>query len=686
MADKRIKDLTNTAAESDIASGNYFALDGSAGTKKLDSTTLLTKTAQNALSGNVAQAFDPTRTNVNPYKAGESVAYDGKTYTFKVDHYGAWVDADAVAFNDMADKINAVAKEFTPTYNFNASFPSDQTPAGKSFSNLYLPKGYIFKINAVGTWTHFYVNVTINGNETAIYDIVSGTDYTYIFPDVCTKIRYYISGVASNISVTATAKNPISSSSFSMLEYNVENKEDSFFAVKIGSRFYRVCKIGNQLWTSENLAEKIGTLDVDYFIPRNNDEFQKEYNYGYLYPYNTLCSASDVMTSAITSLLPAGSGWRIPKTADLDGIKTLVGSGHSEMFKIEGNVWEKQTASVKDGVDKFGFSIVPSGVLSISGEPSGDGKYVYLANQTGDLPSFLFTYESNTIARSTLYTTNGFAVRFVLDLNADGTLPTNSGVVVKHNRRLPAQFNASKSKLVNNGGCVSWESCEDDFFALSMFEAVGVVGDSYASGVIYNSDSTLADIAGYSKSWPQMLARKFGTIWTNYSKGGLSTRTWLTNSEYGLAKLLSDDPQELYILALGINDTNIVGYLGSITDITSHESYEDYPDTFYGNYGKIIEQIKGHAPNAKLIISTMYQNRRPNTSGSYGSYNNAIIEIAAHYSIPCIRQYECDILNCDAYQKMNYGHPTWIGTSVLAKAFETMICKALFENYSLFKT
>lgn len=48
MATKRIKDLTNTAAESDLVSGNYFALDGSAGTKKLNSTTLLTKTAQNA--------------------------------------------------------------------------------------------------------------------------------------------------------------------------------------------------------------------------------------------------------------------------------------------------------------------------------------------------------------------------------------------------------------------------------------------------------------------------------------------------------------------------------------------------------------------------------------------------------------------------------------------------------------
>ena len=59
----RIKDLGNTATEADLTSGNYFALDGSAGTKKLNSTTLLTKTAQNALAGNVAPEFDPNKLN-----------------------------------------------------------------------------------------------------------------------------------------------------------------------------------------------------------------------------------------------------------------------------------------------------------------------------------------------------------------------------------------------------------------------------------------------------------------------------------------------------------------------------------------------------------------------------------------------------------------------------------------------
>lgn len=114
MADKRIKDLTNTAAESDIASGNYFALDGSAGTKKLNSTTLLTKTAQNALAGNVAPAFVPNTTNA---KAGKPYIYNGALYIAKEDYNGAW-DASkferAVSdevFSRRASSLNSQAQK-----------------------------------------------------------------------------------------------------------------------------------------------------------------------------------------------------------------------------------------------------------------------------------------------------------------------------------------------------------------------------------------------------------------------------------------------------------------------------------------------------------------------------------------------------------------------------------------------
>ena len=89
----RINALGNTAT--DFASDDYIALDGTTnGSRKMKNDSLLKVTAQNAIAGNVAPSFDPTRDNTNPYKAGESVTYEGKTYTFKVSHYGAWASAD----------------------------------------------------------------------------------------------------------------------------------------------------------------------------------------------------------------------------------------------------------------------------------------------------------------------------------------------------------------------------------------------------------------------------------------------------------------------------------------------------------------------------------------------------------------------------------------------------------------
>lgn len=89
----RINALGNTAT--DFASDDYIALDGTTnGSRKMKNDSLLKVTAQNTLAGNVAPAFDPTRTSANKYLAGENVSYEGKTYTFKVDHYGAWNAAD----------------------------------------------------------------------------------------------------------------------------------------------------------------------------------------------------------------------------------------------------------------------------------------------------------------------------------------------------------------------------------------------------------------------------------------------------------------------------------------------------------------------------------------------------------------------------------------------------------------
>ena len=103
--------------------------------------------------------------------------------------------------------------------------------------------------------------------------------------------------------------------------------------------------------------------------------------------------------------------------------------------------------------------------------------------------------------------------------------------------------------------------------------------------------------------------------------GTNSLKDWLTNNNYGLPKLLSDEPSNLYYIMMGINETSTV--LGTIDDIKT--DYHNNPDTFYGNMGRAIDQIKNHAPNSKIIIILP-----PNTAGSV---QTALTNISSHYSI-----------------------------------------------------
>lgn len=215
---------------------------------------------------------------------------------------------------------------------------------------------------------------------------------------------------------------------------------------------------------------------------------------------------------------------------------------------------------------------------------------------------------------------------------------------------------------------------DDDYVSLSVFPKFGVIGDSFASGEVYDASGNPYD--KYEISWGQILARKLGTNCVNYSEGGLTTRTWLTASK-GLSLLNSTPPQDIYYLVLGINDTLMLGssYLGSVADI------ENSADTFYGNYGKIINAIKAHAPNAKIMMFTTALNY-----GSADKFNNAIIEIANHFSIPYGVQLSEEFFNSNFYlQNQVAGHPIAIVYSGMANAFERIIKKNIVNNVAYFK-
>lgn len=155
---------------------------------------------------------------------------------------------------------------------------------------------------------------------------------------------------------------------------------------------------------------------------------------------------------------------------------------------------------------------------------------------------------------------------------------------------------------------------------------------------------------------------------------------WL-NAENGLSLLIKNPPEDIYYLVLGINDYWNLGekYLASINDIGNFKTKDDYQDSFYGNYGRIIEEIQEHAPNAKLVMFTC-----ADTSELAEKFNKAIIEIANYYKIPYIVQSENTFFQSEIYQNMSGGHPTALAYSGMANAFEELLNACLIEHQDYF--
>lgn len=222
--------------------------------------------------------------------------------------------------------------------------------------------------------------------------------------------------------------------------------------------------------------------------------------------------------------------------------------------------------------------------------------------------------------------------------------------------------------------------------SLAMFGKFGVVGDSYASGVLEDyshlNKNVIASMTPEmidNLSWPTMLARKWGTSMLHLAKGGLSTRTWLTDDQ-GLKKLNESDPQDIYYLCLGINDYYGLGdsYLGIESDM------ESGADTFYGNYGKIIKAIKKKAPLAKIIMFgiTITPGEK---QARQQSFSDAQQKIAAHFGIPFISQNDDDLFDSSYYSNnLGSGHPSSYLYGAIAEAYERLIQKVVYRNRDYF--
>ena len=206
--------------------------------------------------------------------------------------------------------------------------------------------------------------------------------------------------------------------------------------------------------------------------------------------------------------------------------------------------------------------------------------------------------------------------------------------------------------------------------SLALFRSIGIIGDSYASGELAFDNN----IDHYNISWGQILGRKIGATVVNYTRGGQTTKGWLDDTERGLGLLNKTAPQDLYILALGINDYSWIN-LGVPDDMTKTV------DSFYSYYPRIIQAIQAKAPHAKIIMATLSQ-----TGSTQNKFNEAIRNIADHFKLPYITLNNDSFFTSDFYlNHMHGGHPTGPVYAEMANAYERLISQAMVDNLDYFE-
>lgn len=208
-----------------------------------------------------------------------------------------------------------------------------------------------------------------------------------------------------------------------------------------------------------------------------------------------------------------------------------------------------------------------------------------------------------------------------------------------------------------------------------LFESIGFIGDSYTGGAVVKEDGTWSTVG--NRKWGQLMCNRNAITAHVYGIGGASTRSYITD---GLPLVLAGDPDDFYMFILGINDNWSLGpsYIGSIDDIKP--DYSQNPDTFYGNYAKIIEQVMNHSPNAKFVMVKLQTH-----SNNWADFNTAIAAIAEHYEIPCIDPYDDTFFTSSIYRTMVGGHPTLLGYNGMSLAYERLLSNCFKNNQLYFR-
>ena len=209
---------------------------------------------------------------------------------------------------------------------------------------------------------------------------------------------------------------------------------------------------------------------------------------------------------------------------------------------------------------------------------------------------------------------------------------------------------------------------------VSMFERMGVGGDSYAGG-----GGIISGIR--SLTWGKNLERQAGITVDIYAKSGTNVVQWSKSDSYGLLALLAGEECGLYWLQHGINGTSTPEELGTAADMSA----DPQPDTFYGRFTYSVQQIQTTFPNARIILATITGSAFGLSQTTYADVNTAIRAIAAYCEVPCVEITDDAFFRSTFYSSyIRSNHPTAMQCAGEAMAYRRLISKCIQDNPEYF--
>ena len=337
------------------------------------------------------------------------------------------------------------------------------------------------------------------------------------------------------------------------------------------------------------------------------------------------------------------------------------------------------------GIDDSGVIVAEAGwsTLALAVRP---GSLVHRIRLSAASQQVVYAFYANAPALGSASCTGDRA------LTDPGVLEAAAVRVPPNARWLAIRHKAGDAPLVETFHAADFQdyaAAQQAAACVAMFEKIGCCGDSFTAGYLY--DVPGVPRAAYpAVSWPASLGRLYGVKARAFAKPGATTASYLTDPA-GLPAAEAAEPQQLYVIALGLNDHTQGIPVGSIADI--HDDYNENPATFFGNYGRIIDRLRLHAPKAKFVLCKSFwvlragnHARYPYGVTGYYDYMSAPVEaIAAHYGIPWLETLDDPFFCSPEYADGLIGfHPTGPLYAAMAKRLGELIGAAILKNPDYF--